>query len=110
MVNKLDRLILELCLTPLEAYERLKAIIAHVNMIVSSFHSEKYISGGRWFFRFVYFLVFLSLHRSTQNMIVSSFHSEKYILGGFKAFFSLFLWHSTTCVRLPLREMHLGCG
>lgn len=46
VVNKIDRLILELCLTPLEAYERLKAIIAHVNMIVSSFHSEKYISGG----------------------------------------------------------------
>ncbi len=45
VVNKIDRLILELCLTPLEAYERLKAIIAHVNMIVSSFHSEKYISG-----------------------------------------------------------------
>ncbi|PRW32859.1 ribosomal S5 Elongation factor G III V family [Chlorella sorokiniana] len=44
VVNKIDRLILELCLTPLEAYERLKAIIAHVNMIVSSFHSEKYIS------------------------------------------------------------------
>ncbi|KAL4448964.1 hypothetical protein ABPG77_007681 [Micractinium sp. CCAP 211/92] len=44
VINKLDRLILELCLTPAEAYERLKAIIAHVNMIVSSFHSEKYIS------------------------------------------------------------------
>ena len=27
-----------------EAYERLKAIIAHVNMIVSSFQSEKFIS------------------------------------------------------------------
>jgi len=46
VVNKVDRLILELCLTPAEAYERLQAIIAHVNMIVSSFHSEKYISGG----------------------------------------------------------------
>lgn len=45
VVNKIDRLILELCLTPLEAYERLKSIIAHVNMIVSSFHSEKFISG-----------------------------------------------------------------
>lgn len=45
MVNKVDRLILELCLTPGEAYERLKAIIAHVNMIVSSFRSEQYISG-----------------------------------------------------------------
>ena len=50
VVNKMDRLILELCLTPAEAYERLKAIIAHVNMIISSFHSEQYISGGglRW--------------------------------------------------------------
>jgi translation elongation factor EF-G len=47
VINKVDRLILELCLTPREAYERLKAIIAHVNMIVSSFHSEKYISGER---------------------------------------------------------------
>ena len=49
-MNKMDRLILELCLTPAEAYERLKAIIAHVNMIISSFHSEQYISGGglRW--------------------------------------------------------------
>lgn len=45
VINKVDRLILELCLTPAEAYDRLKAIIAHVNMIVSSFHSEKYISG-----------------------------------------------------------------
>lgn len=45
VVNKIDRLILELCLTPLEAYERLKSIIAHVNMIVSSFQSEKFISG-----------------------------------------------------------------
>ena len=46
VVNKVDRLILELCLTPLEAYERLKAIIAHVNMIVSAFHSEKFMSGA----------------------------------------------------------------
>jgi translation elongation factor EF-G len=48
VVNKMDRLILELCLTPAEAYERLKAIIAHINMIISSFHSEQYISGGGW--------------------------------------------------------------
>ena len=46
VINKVDRLILELCLTPAEAYERLKAIIAHANMIVSSFHSEQYISGA----------------------------------------------------------------
>ncbi len=44
IINKLDRLILELRLSPLEAYERLKSIIAHVNMIVSSFQSERYIS------------------------------------------------------------------
>jgi hypothetical protein len=39
VINKLDRLILELRLTPDEAYERLKSIIGHVNMIVSSFQS-----------------------------------------------------------------------
>ncbi|GAB4820198.1 hypothetical protein N2152v2_007244 [Parachlorella kessleri] len=44
VINKVDRLILELRLTPLEAYERLKSIIAHVNMIISAFHSERYIS------------------------------------------------------------------
>ena len=46
VINKVDRLILELRLSAGEAYERLKAIIAHVNMIVSSFHSEKYMSGA----------------------------------------------------------------
>lgn len=44
VINKMDRLILELCLDPLEAYERLVAIVSHVNMIVSSFASEKFIS------------------------------------------------------------------
>ena len=44
VVNKIDRLILELRLTPEEAYQRLAAIVAHVNMIVSSFKSEKFIS------------------------------------------------------------------
>ncbi len=44
VINKIDRLILELRLTPLEAYERLVSIVAHVNMIVSSFRSEKFIS------------------------------------------------------------------
>lgn len=43
VVNKVDRLILELRLTPGEAYERIKSIIAHVNMVVSSFQS----GGGR---------------------------------------------------------------
>ena len=31
-------------LTPAEAYERLKGILSHVNMIVSAFSSEKFIS------------------------------------------------------------------
>ena len=33
-------------LTPAEAYERLKAIVAHVNMIVSAFSSEAFISNA----------------------------------------------------------------
>lgn len=44
VLNKIDRLILELCLTPQEAYGRMCAIVAHVNMIVSSFQSERFIS------------------------------------------------------------------
>lgn len=44
VINKVDRLILELRLTPEQAYERMKAIITQVNMIVSAFQSEKYIS------------------------------------------------------------------
>jgi ribosome assembly protein 1 len=44
VINKIDRLILELRLSPLEAYDRLEAIIAHVNMIVSSFQSENFLS------------------------------------------------------------------
>jgi len=44
VINKVDRLILELRLTPQQAYERMKAIITQVNMIVSAFQSEKYIS------------------------------------------------------------------
>ena len=47
VINKIDRLILELRLSPQEAYERMKAIIAHVNMILSSFRSERYISGAQ---------------------------------------------------------------
>jgi hypothetical protein len=43
-INKLDRLVLELQLEPAEAYERLAAIVAHANMIVSAFDSEQYIS------------------------------------------------------------------
>ena len=44
MINKIDRLILELDLTPSEAYSRITAIVSHVNMILSSFESEKFIS------------------------------------------------------------------
>lgn len=44
VINKVDRLILEWKMSPAEAYERLKAIIAHVNMIISAFASERWIS------------------------------------------------------------------
>lgn len=44
VLNKLDRLILELKLTPLEAYNRMKTIIGEVNNIISAFRSEKYLS------------------------------------------------------------------
>ena len=44
VINKIDRLIVELQLEPLEAYERMRSIIAHVNMIMSSFRSEQDIS------------------------------------------------------------------
>eukprot|EP00884_Botryococcus_braunii_P007859 jgi/Botrbrau1/17074/Bobra.0285s0001.1 len=44
VINKVDRLILELRLTPAEAFTRLKAILSHVNMILSAFHSERFIS------------------------------------------------------------------
>jgi hypothetical protein len=44
MINKLDRLILELRLSPVEAYQRMQAVVTHVNMIWSSFESEKFIS------------------------------------------------------------------
>ena len=44
VVNKIDRLILELQLQPHEAYDRIKGIITQVNMIVSAFESENFIS------------------------------------------------------------------
>lgn len=44
VLNKVDRLVLELQLTPEQAYERMKAIITQVNMILSSFQSERFIS------------------------------------------------------------------
>lgn len=44
VLNKIDRLILEVQLTPEQAYQRIKAIIEQVNNIVSAFQSEQYIS------------------------------------------------------------------
>ncbi|CAI5532671.1 unnamed protein product [Closterium sp. Naga37s-1] len=44
VINKMDRLITELMLTPAEAYERLKGIITEVNNIIHAFRSEKYMS------------------------------------------------------------------
>lgn len=44
VLNKIDRLILELRLSPQQAYERMKAIITQVNMIISAFQSEQYMS------------------------------------------------------------------
>lgn len=44
VLNKIDRLVLELQLTPQQAYERMKAVITKVNMILSSFQSEEFIS------------------------------------------------------------------
>lgn len=44
VLNKIDRLILELKLTPLEAYARLLRIVHEVNGIVSAYKSEKYLS------------------------------------------------------------------
>ena len=46
VINKIDRLVLETRLTPGEAYERVKAIVAHVNMVVSAFSSEAFISNA----------------------------------------------------------------
>ncbi|KAG2439846.1 hypothetical protein HYH02_010478 [Chlamydomonas schloesseri] len=43
VINKLDRLILELRMSPEEAYGRLRDIVTHANMIWSAFASEKYL-------------------------------------------------------------------
>lgn len=43
VLNKVDRLVLELGLTPTEAYSRMKSIVSEVNNIISAFRSEKYI-------------------------------------------------------------------
>ncbi|KAI4383724.1 hypothetical protein MLD38_009528 [Melastoma candidum] len=44
VLNKIDRLICELKLSPMEAYNRLLRIVHEVNGIVSSYKSEKYLS------------------------------------------------------------------
>lgn len=44
VLNKIDRLICELRLTPMEAYTRLQRIVHEVNGIVSTYKSEKYLS------------------------------------------------------------------
>ncbi|KAF9624471.1 hypothetical protein IFM89_011479, partial [Coptis chinensis] len=44
LLNKIDRLISELKLTPLEAYTRLQRIVHEVNGIMSAYKSEKYLS------------------------------------------------------------------
>ena len=44
MINKVDRLVLEVGASPGEAYERMRGIVAHVNMILSAFRSEQLIS------------------------------------------------------------------
>lgn len=44
VLNKIDRLICELKLSPMEAYNRLLRIVHEVNGIVSTYKSEKYLS------------------------------------------------------------------
>ncbi|GMN47137.1 hypothetical protein TIFTF001_016312 [Ficus carica] len=44
VLNKIDRLITELKLSPMEAYTRLLRIVHEVNGIMSAFKSEKYLS------------------------------------------------------------------
>lgn len=44
VLNKIDRLITELKLTPMEAYTRLQNIVHEVNNIISAYQSEKYLS------------------------------------------------------------------
>ncbi|KAL5710905.1 hypothetical protein ACHQM5_021414 [Ranunculus cassubicifolius] len=44
VINKIDRLIVELKLSPMEAYEQLLRIVHEVNSIMSGYKSEKYLS------------------------------------------------------------------
>jgi len=43
-INKIDRLVLGLRLSPFEAYERLRRIVMHANMIMSAFESAQIMS------------------------------------------------------------------
>ena len=45
VLNKIDRVICELKLSPMEAYNRLLKIVHEVNGIMSAYKSEKYLSG-----------------------------------------------------------------
>eukprot|EP00250_Pteridium_aquilinum_P016025 c22901_g1_i1 orf=246-3464(+) len=44
VLNKIDRLITELKMSPAEAYARLQSILREVNNIINTFRSEKYLS------------------------------------------------------------------
>lgn len=44
VLNKIDRLITELKMSPMEAYTRLQSILIEANNIVNTFRSEKYLS------------------------------------------------------------------
>ena len=44
MFNKLDRLVVEMGYSPLEAYERMRNLLNEVNGVMSEFTSEKFIS------------------------------------------------------------------
>ncbi|KAI5065068.1 hypothetical protein GOP47_0019763 [Adiantum capillus-veneris] len=44
VLNKIDRLITELKMSPAEAYSRLQSILNEVNNIINTFRSEKYLS------------------------------------------------------------------
>ncbi len=44
VLNKMDRLIVELQLTPDEAHHRLKTIVESVNALVSTFHRSEFMA------------------------------------------------------------------
>lgn len=49
VLNKMDRLITELRLSPQEAYNRLRTLLSEVNGIISQFRSERFISRSEGF-------------------------------------------------------------